>query len=316
MQRVLWTSVLVMMTMAVAGVRADETTFRASLRETFKDQRPGDVPRELLWPAGAPGARGDTDNDKPTIDIYLPPKEKATGAAVIVLPGGGYAGLALRHEGLEVAEFFRSHGIAAFVVRYRLGSHGYRHPAMLQDAQRAVRYVRTRAAELGVRPNRIGVMGFSAGGHLASTVGTHFDAGDTSAADPVERLSCRPDFLILCYPVISLTAPFSHKGSTRNLLGDDPDPTLLTNLSHETQVTKETPPTFLFHTDQDSGVSPEHSILFYTALRQAGVGAELHIYRTGPHGVGLGTHHPLLKEWPALVINWMEGLGLLADLNK
>ena len=293
---------------------ADDAAFRARLKETFKDKKPAEISRHLLWPDGAPGAKGQADHDKPSIDLYLPDKQKATGAGVIVLPGGGYAGLAMEHEGREVAEFFRSHGVAAFVVRYRLGSPNngaYRHPIMLGDAQRAVRFVRSRAAELGVGPDRIGVMGFSAGGHLASTAGTHFDAGDTSAADPIDRVSCRPDFLILCYPVISFTAPYAHKGSAKNLLGDNPEPALLENLSNDKQVTKETPPTFLFHTDQDTGVPPQNSVAFYLALHEAGVPAELHIFRTGPHGVGLGPDYPLLRDWPQLLIRWMEGLELL-----
>ncbi len=298
------------MSLMVSSLFADDQKFREVLKDTFKDQVPQDVKRELLWPGGAPGALGQADQDKPTIDLYLPAKDKANGAAVVVLPGGGYGGLAIGHEGRQIGEFFQSHGVAAFVVRYRLGSKGYRHPIMMHDAQRGIRYVRAHADKLGVDPKRIGVMGFSAGGHLASTVATHFDAGNTSAADPIDRVSCRPDFAILCYPVISL-GEFGHKGSLKNLLGDKPDPALVENLSNEKQITKETPPTFLFHTNEDTGVPAENSVLFYLGLRKVGVPAELHIYRSGPHGVGLGQTHELLKSWPDLLVNWMNGLGLL-----
>jgi len=314
MQRILFACLLP--GLLAVSAWADDDKFRALLKETFKDQKPADVRRELLWPGGAPGAKGDSDHDRPTIDLYLPEPSRATGAAVVILPGGGYGSLALGHEGQQVGEFFRSRGVAGFVVRYRLGTHGYRHPTMMHDAQRAVRYVRHRAGELGLSPDRIGLMGFSAGGHLASTVGTHFDAGDSSAADPIDRVSCRPDFLILAYPVISLTAPFTHKGSIKNLLGDNPDPALLHDLSNDQQVTKQTPPTFLFHTDLDVPVPAENSIAFYSALRKAGVPAELHIFRVGVHGVGLGTHEPLLKPWPELLIQWMGGLGVLTRTEK
>jgi acetyl esterase/lipase len=312
MHRTLFTATVLLA--AVCGVLVANEQFKQTLKTTFQDQRPTDVRRELLWPAGAPGARGDSENDKPSIDWYLPADGARTGAAVIVLPGGGYGGLAMGHEGREVGEFFRSRGVAAFVVRYRLGAAekgGYRHPVMMHDAQRAVRYVRHHASKAGIEPKRIGLMGFSAGGHLASTVGTHFDSGNPSAEDPIDRQSCRPDFLILCYPVVSFTAPFTHQGSARNLLGDNPDPALLENLSNEKQVTSQTPPTFLFHTDEDTGVPPQNSIAFYLALKEHRVPAELHIYRTGPHGVGLAPQFPLLRDWPELLINWMQGLGVI-----
>lgn len=262
----------------------------------------------LLWPSGAPGAVGDEDPDRPTLTLYRP--EKPVGTAVVVCPGGGYATLAMDHEGRQVAEWLNSLGITAFVLKYRHAPR-YRHPAPLQDAQRALRLVRSRAAEFGVAPDRIGIWGFSAGGHLASTAGTHFDAGKPDASDPIERVSSRPDFLILAYPVVSFTTDYVHKGSRRNLLGDNPDPAAVENLSNEKQVTAQTPPAFLFHTTEDKGVPPENSILFYLALRKVGVPAELHIYERGRHGVGLAPNDPVLSSWPARLADWLRVRGLL-----
>ncbi|MFZ5830055.1 MAG: alpha/beta hydrolase, partial [Planctomycetota bacterium] len=222
---------------------------------------------ELLWPAGAPGALGDTPNDKPTLTIWLPAAEKATGAAVVICPGGGYVNLAVDHEGKQIAEWLNSLGVAGFVLEYRHRRRGYGHPYPMLDAQRAVRTVRARAKEFGVDPQKIGILGFSAGGHLASTIATHFDAGNADADDPIERVSCRPDFAVLCYPVIMFDEEQTHRGSMRNLLGENPDPELVRSLSNEKQVTAETPPTFLFHTDADAGVPAENPVAFYLALR-------------------------------------------------
>jgi acetyl esterase/lipase len=270
-----------------------------------------EAPRvELLWPRGAPGVIGTEERDKPSIAVHLPPANRATGTAVVVCPGGGYGALALGHEGKDIADWLNQRGVAAFVLRYRLGPR-YHHPAPLQDAQRALRTVRARAGEYHIDPHRLGIWGFSAGGHLASTAITHFDDGKPDAADPVERASSRPDFAILCYPVITLKPPYAHKGSRRNLLGEKPDPKLLEGLCNETQVTSRTPPTFLFHTDADKGVPPENSVLFYLALRKAGVPAELHIFEKGPHGVGLAARDPTLSRWPGLLEAWMKGRGLL-----
>jgi acetyl esterase/lipase len=251
----------------------------AALCQTAAGPKP-----ELLWPSAAPGAEGAEDADKPALTPYLIPAGRGTGAAVIVCPGGGYSGLSMDKEGDQIARFLNSIGVAAFVLKYRLGPK-YHHPIELGDAQRAIRTVRSKAEEYRVLPDRIGIMGFSAGGHLASTAGTHFDSGNASAADPIDRVSCRPDFLILCYPVISFLN-YVHQGSKRNLLGDNPDSKLVESLSNETQVTPQTPPTFLFHTNGDTGVPPENSMMFYMALRKAGVPAEIHIYERGPHGVG------------------------------
>jgi acetyl esterase/lipase len=214
------------------------------------------------------------------------------------------------HEGKQIAIWLNSLGIGAFVLQYRLGPR-YRHPAPLQDAQRAIRWVRQHAGEFGARRDRIGIWGFSAGGHLAATAATHVDAGNPDAVDPLERLSTRPDFAILAYPVISFTTEYTHKGSLRNLLGDAPDPQLVESLSNEEQVTSGAPPTFLFHTNADRGVPPENSVLFYLALRKAGVPAELHIYEQGRHGVGLASTDAVLSSWPARLADWLRIRGLI-----
>jgi acetyl esterase/lipase len=270
----------------------------------------------LLWPDGAPGAKGTAPDDKPTLTMYLPSApeataQKATGTAVVICPGGGYGHLAVDHEGKQIAEWFNSLGVAGFILEYRHRGKGYGHPAPLQDAQRAIRTVRANAAQWKIDPTRIGVMGFSAGGHLASTAGTHFDQGMPTAKDPIERASCRPDFLVLCYAVIMFGEDATHKGSQRNLLGADADPELVKSLSNEKQVTAQTPPTFLFHTDQDTGVPAENSVQFYLALRRAKVPAELHIYRTGKHGLGLAGSVPGTANWPKQCEDWLRGQGLL-----
>jgi acetyl esterase/lipase len=268
---------------------------------------------EVLWPDGAPGVRGDAEGDKPTLTIYLPPQEKATGAAVVICPGGGYGALAIDHEGHQVARWLNSFGVAGFIVRYRHRNSGagYGHPAPIQDAQRALRTVRSRAKEWGVDPGRIGILGFSAGGHLASTAATHFDESFCEPRDDIDRASCRPDFAILIYPVISFTEPFTHTGSRRNLLGADADPSLVEKFSNEKQVTPRTPPTFLIHTWEDKGVPAENSIAFYLALRKANVPAEMHIFLKGPHGFGLGRKHGAVSAWPGLCERWMAEGGFL-----
>jgi acetyl esterase/lipase len=264
----------------------------------------------LLWPGGAPGAVGSEPVDKPKITVYRAPAAKATGASVVVCPGGGYVVVAADHEGKQVAEWLNGFGVTAFVLQYRLGPR-YHHPAPLQDAQRAIRLVRSKARDFGIDAGRVGILGFSAGGHLTSTAGTHFDAGHAGDADPIERESSRPDFMVLAYPVISLVAPYTHQGSRENLIGQNPDPKLQESLSSGLQVTKDTPPTFLFHTADDSGVPVENSTAFFAALRKAGVPAEMHIYAKGPHGVGLAPKDPALATWPSLCAAWMKGLGVL-----
>lgn len=264
----------------------------------------------VLWPDGAPGAVGHDSVDVPTLTPYRPASPAATGTGVVILPGGGYQHLAMDHEGRQVAEFFNHLGITAFVLKYRLGPR-YHHPAMIQDAQRAIRYVRTHASEYGLRPDRIGIMGFSAGGHLATTAATHFDSGRSESTDPIDRESSRPDFLIAGYPVVSLVESWTHEGSRDHLLGDDQTPQRLAELSNERQVTEATPPTFLFHTDADAAVPAENSVMFYLALRRAGVPAELHIYEQGRHGVGLATEDPVLSSWPDRLADWLRVRGLL-----
>lgn len=264
----------------------------------------------LLWENGAPGALGQSDDDKPSITVYRPWGPNRSGTSVIVAPGGGYEFLASNHEGRQVANWFNAMGVTAFVLKYRLGPR-YHHPIELGDAQRAIRMVRSRAKEFEISPDRIGMMGFSAGGHLASTAATHFDSGNPGAADPIDHAGSRPDFVILGYPVITLEAPYAHGGSARNLLGDHPDPKLVQELSNELHVTPQTPPTFLFTTSEDTVVPAENSVNFYLALHKAGVPAEMHVFEKGPHGVGLDLADPVLAEWPVLLANWLRERGLL-----
>jgi acetyl esterase/lipase len=277
-------------------------------------QAPNSPKPEPLWPDGAPGAVGSEETDKPTLAAYPAPQGRGVGTAVIVCPGGGYVNLSMDKEGDQIARWLNSLGVTAFVLKYRLGPK-YHHPIELSDAQRAIRTVRAKAAEYRVLADRIGIMGFSAGGHLASTAGTHFDGGTADAPDPIDRQSSRPDFLILCYPVISFTN-YAHQGSRRYLLGDNPDPKLVENLSNELQVTAQTPPTFLFHTNTDTTVPPENSAMFYMALRKAGVPAELHIYERGPHGVGLAQTDEALASWPSRLADWLRIRGLLNSASK
>jgi acetyl esterase/lipase len=267
---------------------------------------------ELLWPNGAPGARGTADGDKPSLTIYLPDKEKASGAAVVIFPGGGYGHLAMDHEGHQIAQWLNSIGVAGFIVKYRHRNSGagYGHPAPIQDAQRAIRMVRSRAKEWGVDPGRIGIIGFSAGGHLASSAGTHFNTRYSEPVDEIDRSSARPDFMILMYPVISFTEWYTHKGSMINLLGKNPDKDLMESFSNEKQVTSETPPTFLVHADDDKVVPAENSVAFYLALRKAGVPAEMHIYEKGGHGFGPGIGKGACSSWMVRCADWMKGRGL------
>jgi acetyl esterase/lipase len=262
----------------------------------------------LLWPAGAPGAQGTEDRDKPAITVYMPPQTTGPMTAIIVAPGGSYRGLSMNLEGRAPANHLNALGVAAFVLRYRLGPQ-YHHPIELGDAQRAIRMVRARAAEWHIAPDRVGMMGFSAGGHLTSSASTHFDAGKSDAADPIERVSSRPDFAILGYPVISFVEPWTHQGSKTNLLGENPDAALARSLSSETQVTASTPPTFIYQTNADTTVPAENAVAYYLALRKAGVPAELHIFKDGAHGTGLGLRDPALSEWPRLLANWLRASG-------
>ena len=265
-----------------------------------------------LWSAAAPGALGADDKDVPTLTPFLAKPELATGAAVVICPGGGYGGLA-GHEGKDYALWLNTQGIAGFVLKYRLGSAGYRHPVMLGDAARAVRLVRARAAEWKIDAKRVGIMGSSAGGHLASTLMTHFDAGDAKAGDVIERQSSRPDLGILCYAVITM-GPNTNDGSKNNLLGNNPAPELVKLLSNELQVTAQTPPCFLWHTWEDNGVKVENTLEFALAMRRAGVRFDLHVYEKGDHGMGLGgspADPAKCHDWTRDCASWLkvEGFG-------
>jgi len=264
-----------------------------------------------LWPNGASGALGTSTNDIPTLTPFLPLPEKATGAAIVVCPGGGYGGLAA-HEGKDYALYLNEHGVAAFVLKYRLGSHGYRHPRMLEDAQRAIRLVRARAGEWKLDPKRVGIIGSSAGGHLASTAVTHFDSGQANATDPIDRQSSRPDLGILCYPVISM-GPNTHQGSKNNLLGKEPSAELVELLSNEKQVTKDTPPCFVWHTVEDKAVKVENSLDFAAALQKNNVPFDLHIYQKGRHGIGLADKPPFpnVHPWAKDLVFWLKEQGFV-----
>jgi acetyl esterase/lipase len=257
----------------------------------------------LLWPGPVPLATGTGVEDTPALTVYQPAPGTATGAAVVVLPGGGYRGRAA-HEGEPIAKWLASVGVTAFVARYRVSP--YRHPAPLSDALRAIRYVRAHAQDWGL-DGRVGILGFSAGGHLASTAATQFTEGDAGAADPVERVSSRPDLAILIYPVITFTEePSVHKGSRTNLLGADATAEQMAAMSSERRVTSRTPPVFLVHTTADTAVPPENSLLFVQALRKAGVELELHLYEGGRHGFGLGEKEGAIKTWSILAGLWLH----------
>jgi len=263
-----------------------------------------------LWDGAAPNALGTEDKDKPRITVWFPDKNKATDVAVIVCPGGGYSGLAMDHEGKQIGEWYNSFGVTAVVLEYRHRGKGYGHPNPLLDVQRAIRMVRFNAKDWGIDPQKIGVMGFSAGGHLASTAGTHFEAVK-EPADDIDKVSCRPDFMVLCYPVILFGTPSAHRGSQNNLIGADAPKELVEYYSNEKQVTDKTPPTFIFFTNEDTAVPPENGIGFYLALRQHKVPAELHIYQKGAHGLGLAKGRTGNELWPELCKAWLINNGFL-----
>jgi len=273
-------------------------------------ETPGPLP---LWQGDIPGALGTEQKDIPHIIPYIPAPGTATGTAIVICPGGGYAHLAMDHEGHQVARWFSDHGVAAFILKYRLPAHGYRHPVPLLDAQQAIRKIRSEAAKWSVSPDRIGICGFSAGGHLASSVGTHFQNPVVLDKQDVSTLnvSCRPDFQVLVYPVISMTEGMTHRGSRKNLLGDNPPVELVDLMSNEKQVTAQTPPAFLVHADDDRGVVPENSLAFYSALRKANVPAEMHIFLKGGHGFGIRPQTGPAADWPQLCIEWLKKLELL-----
>ena len=262
-----------------------------------------------LWPNGAPGALGSEDKDIPSLTAYLPTEGTSTDASFLVLPGGGYGALA-GHEGEGYAKWLAAQGIAAYVLKYRLGSSGYRHPVMLQDAARALRTIRAWARRDRRDPARIGIIGSSAGGHLASTLLVRHDGGQRDAADPVERESSRPDLGVLCYPVIS-SGEHAHRGSFNKLLGENAPAELLQEVSSELHVTKETPPAFLWHTTADQAVPVENSLLFASALARAEVPFELHVYEKGGHGLGLPAAGKSAPPWDAELLRWLKARGFL-----
>jgi len=269
----------------------------------------------LLWPDGAPGALGEEAADRPGVTIYHRPAPAAGASAakapaVIICPGGGYGVLAMDHEGHQIARWLNTLGITAVILDYRHRGKGYGHPSPLMDAQRAVRVVRHQAEAWNIDPTKVGVLGFSAGGHLASSVSVHHDAGDADAVDAVERASCRPDFAVLCYPVIAFGQEFTHKGSQRNLLGPEPSAEVVAEMSSERQVDATTPPTFLWHTSADRAVPPQNSIVYYQALLRHEVPCELHLFEQGRHGIGLGAGHAA-EAWPELCRRWLMGRGIL-----
>jgi acetyl esterase/lipase len=274
-----------------------------------------------LWPEGVPGLRANADPEKgaeggrisnvnnPTLTVYAPPAGKANGTAVIVCPGGGYVRLSADHEGTVPAKWFASLGVTAFVLKYRMQEYG--HPAPLRDVLRAIRIVRSRADDYGVRPDRIGVMGFSAGGHLAASAATLYDAPEGRTGPALDETNARPDFVMLIYPVITMETPYAHMGSRNALLGKSPPPELVRHMSPELQVTKNTPPAFIVQGENDRTVPVENSILFYQALHSAGVPAELHLFANGPHGFGMNPGLGPISDWPKLCETWLRANGWL-----
>lgn len=313
MKKICFSAVWIMC-VALTGTKARGQDLVLSRGRDAAEARHEDPSADLhtirLWDGAAPGALGDKEEDRPTLTVYEPFDAKEPTPAVIVMPGGGYGWLATNHEGRQVANWLNGMGITAFVLRYRVGPK-YHHPVELGDAQRAIRMVRSRAEEFHVLPDKIGILGFSAGGHLASTAETHFDAGNANSMDPIDRVSSRPDFVVLCYPVISFVAEYAHRGSWENLLGRDANLEMRHSLSNEMQVKKETPPTFLWSSSTDTVVPPENSVAFYLALHKVGVPAELHIFAEAPHGVGLDLQDPSVGEWGSLLRNWLRGRGVL-----
>jgi acetyl esterase/lipase len=286
MKTLLWTFLVMMLATAVFA----QGTANPS------GGRPGEAGAPIrLWPEDAPGALGKADKDIPTLTPFLPPDGTANGAAMVICPGGGYTRLA-PHEGEGYALWLSSKGITCFVLKYRLGADGYRYPVELEDGARAIRLVRARAAEWKLDPKRVGIIGSSAGGHLASMVMTHFDAGNSNATDAIERQSSRPDVAVLCYPVISM-GKFAHQGSRDNLLGGNPTAALVEETSSELQVRKDSPPCFIWSTDEDQTVPVENTLEFAEALRKAGVPFEVHVYQRGGHGQGLGSRGFEPQKW-------------------
>lgn len=263
-----------------------------------------------LWEQNVPNALGNEEKDKPKMTVWFPDADKSVGTAVVVCPGGGYAALAMDHEGKQIAEWFNSFGVTAAVLDYRHRNKGYGHPNPMLDVQRAIRTVRTHAAAWKIDPAKIGVMGFSAGGHLASTAAVYFE-DHQNPADDIDKASCRPDFAILCYPVILFDTAYAHRGSMLNLIGSNAPAELIEYYSTEKQVTAKTPPTFQFTTDEDTGVPAENSVEFYLALRKHKVPAELHIYQKGQHGLGRAKGTAGTETWSELCRIWLQNNGFV-----
>ncbi len=267
----------------------------------------------LLWRPNSPALINVPREAWPLMTVYKP--VRPCGTAVLVCPGGGYAGLAMDHEGRQVAQWLNTVSVTAFVLRYRHNGLGYPYPVPMMDAKRAIRIIRSQADKWYIDENKIGILGFSAGGHLASTIGTHYDLGDSAARDNVEKVSCKPDFMILIYPVITMNKSYTHQGSVRNLLGDHPDSRMLDLVSNENHVNSDTPPAFLVHGSRDRAVPVQNSIDFFLALKKAGVSAEMHLYEKADHGFGLGKNNSHVTSWPKLCERWLS-LNNLIDQDE
>ncbi|WPJ96930.1 alpha/beta hydrolase [Coraliomargarita algicola] len=265
-----------------------------------------------LWPEGALNTEGMAEDDVPTLELTFPAEGTANGAAVVICPGGSYRHLVMGHEGRSIAQWFNSIGVTAAVLKYRIPAEGHPHPAPMEDVQRALQIMRSNSENWDLDPSKVGVLGCSAGGHLASTAATHFIDADPTTADPVARVSSRPDFLVLLYPVISMQRAITHSLSRQNLIGKNPSSEFVDLLSNELQVDSETPPTFIVAADNDTAVKAENSVRFYLALRQANVPAELHLYKEGGHGFGFRKQRTLpVHHWPDLLQDWLCAESIL-----
>lgn len=273
-----------------------------------------------LWPEGVPNAKPSLGEEQhedgrianvsnPTLTVYGPAVDRPNGTAVVICPGGGYARLSTEREGVQYANWLSTLGVTSFVLKYRMAEFG--HPAPLQDVLRAMRIVRSRAAEFKINPDRIGVLGSSAGGHLAASAGTLFAHPDGKTGAPLDAVNARPDFLILMYPVITMLDPTAHVGSRGNLIGHSPSPELVELMSVEKQVTSATPPTLLIHTQEDKTVPVDNSILFFQALTRAHVPAEMYLFEHGSHGMGMRDGLGTASQWPKRAEEWLHARGLL-----
>ena len=309
----LWLCVGFMLSACSTTAKVDPATLPDTVQLKLYE---GDPPGQATWdkdssiPEMTIDARGSYRFvHEPVLDVYHAKGENRTGAAVVICPGGGYGGLAYNHEGIQVAQWLNDNGITGVILRYRM--YPYRHPVPMMDVQRALQTVRANSDAWGLDPERIGVLGFSAGGHLASTATVHHLKADLKSDDPIERVSSRPDFSVLVYPVITMRPPTAHMGSRKNLLGPDPSEQLLDFLSTEKQVNQDTPPTLLVHSKDDKGVPIGNSELFLAALKKHNVPGKLLTYEQGGHGYGLGRKDTDSLAWPAECINWFETIGVI-----